>query len=270
MQSTKPPVVAELVDLVGVMRRADGFAEVREALLRGESAAIDGAWGSSCALAAAALVADQRDVEALRSGTSTVGRNRRAKGAAAANISPSPLVGEGRGGGASALGPSTPTLTLPHQGGGNCPSAPTRVGDPVLMVVLPRISEVDDLDVDMAGFLGRPPEILPAWEALPREQKATDPVLTGRMRVLRDLDRPPAAPSEGPAEPDGPPLSRHLATRRSRDARPLAEDDAPFQLPESGGPSRTIVTSFPALLQPVPSRTQIAESTRTLRVGEAL
>src|SRR5579864_2016019 len=55
MSSTKPRSVAELVDLVGVMRRADGFADVREALSRGESAAIDGAWGSSCALAAAAL-----------------------------------------------------------------------------------------------------------------------------------------------------------------------------------------------------------------------
>src|SRR5262249_40180859 len=270
MQSTKPPVVAELVDLVGVMRRADGFAEVREALLRGEGRASDGAWGSSCALAAAALVADQRDVEALRSGTSTVGRNRRAKGAAAANISPSPLVGEGRGGGASALGPSTPTLTLPHQGGGNCPSAPTRVGDPVLMVVLPRISEVDDFAVDIAGFLGRPPEILPAWEVLPREQKATDPVLTGRMRVLRDLDRPDTIPRlDTPPKNAGPPLSRLVAKRRSQaDAPPAADDDSPLRRAGSGGPSRTIVASFPALLQPVPSRAQIAESTRTLRVGQ--
>src|SRR5579864_7809630 len=122
MSSTKPRSVAELVDLVGVMRRADGFAEVREALSRGESAAIDGAWGSSCALAAAALAGNQ--------------------------------------------------LTA----------------DPVLLVVLPRISEVDDFAVDLAGFLGRAPDIFPAWEALPREQKATDPVLTGRMRVLRSLD----------------------------------------------------------------------------------
>ena len=63
MSSTKPRSVAELVDLVGVMRRADGFAEVREALLRGESAAIDGVWGSSCALAAAALAGDARSTQ---------------------------------------------------------------------------------------------------------------------------------------------------------------------------------------------------------------
>jgi transcription-repair coupling factor (superfamily II helicase) len=219
MQSTKPPVVAELVDLVGVMRRADGFAEVREALLRGESAAIDGAWGSACALAAAALV---RDIASQRR--------------------------------ASEAGDATP------------PTA-----EPVLLVVLPRISEVDDYAVDMAGFLGRPPEILPAWEALPREQKATDPVLTGRMRVLRDLDRPPAAPpQESPSKPAGPPLGRHLAKRRSRDTRRSAEENVPIEEAAPGGPSRAIVTSFPALLQPVPSRAQIAESTRTLRVGEAL
>src|SRR6516225_5181333 len=159
MSLTKPPVVAELVDLVGVMRRADGFAEVREALLRGESAAIDGAWGSACALAAAALV---RDIASQRR--------------------------------ASEAGDATP------------PTA-----EPVLLVVLPRISEVDDYAVDMAGFLGRPPEILPAWEALPREQKATDPVLTGRMRVLRALDQV-AAKSDSQAAPEAEPPRRAIVT----------------------------------------------------------
>src|SRR5262245_60699652 len=110
------------------MRRADGFAEVREALIRGESAAIDGAWGSSCALAAAALVSGSKPCDAT---------------------------------------PPDPPLRR----GGDPNGAGAAPGEPVLLVVLPRVSEVDDYAVDMAGFLGRPPEILPAWEALPREQK---------------------------------------------------------------------------------------------------
>src|SRR5689334_11979243 len=121
MSSTKPRVIAELVDLVGVMRRADGFAEVREALSRGASAAIDGAWGSSCALAAAALMDEDPENE-----DDSEGEHREEPGTGRA---------------------------------------------PVLLIVLPRISEVDDFAGDLAGFLGRAPEILPAWEALPRDQK---------------------------------------------------------------------------------------------------
>ena len=104
MTSTKTRGVAELVDLVGVMRRAEGFADVREALLRGASAAIDGAWGSSCALAAAALAGD---------------------------------AGKDRG-------------AMP----GRVAMPAGRIPEPVLLVVLPRISEVDDFAVDLAGFLG--------------------------------------------------------------------------------------------------------------------
>src|SRR5262249_11309950 len=160
MSATKPRSVAELVDLVGVMRRAEGFAEVREALLRGESAAIDGAWGSSCALTAAALAGDQ-----LVAGAGERGRpaNARRQG-----------------------GPPPPC-----EGGETSSAERISTAEPVLLVVLPRISEVDDFAVDLAGFMGRAPDIFPAWEALPREQHATDPVLTGRMRVLRSLDESP-------------------------------------------------------------------------------
>ncbi|MGE5191846.1 MAG: transcription-repair coupling factor [Deltaproteobacteria bacterium] len=207
MSSTKPRVVAELVDLVGVLRRADGFAEVQEALLRGESAAIDGAWGSSCALVAAALAGEDREF----GGTAERGNRRKPRY------------------------PPPPSPPLPR--GGNASGAGTKQispGEPVLLVVLPRISEVDDFAVDLAGFLGTDPDILPAWEALPREQRATDPVLAGRMRVLRALGSPGAARGG-----------------------------------EGGPPRRVIVTSLPAILQPVPSRAEMAASTRTLRVGES-
>ncbi len=192
MSSTKPLNVAELVDLVGVMRQADGFAEVREALLRGESAAIDGAWGSSCALTVAALAEDNKS-----------GGEKRRKG-----------------------------KTQPSATSNGAPPAPA---EPVLLVVLPRISEVDDFAVDLAGFLRREIGIFPAWEALPRDHQATDPVLAGRMRVLRSLDARAAQPA-----------------------------------PNAGPPRRTIVTSFPALLQPVPSRAELAAKTRFLCVGEAV
>ena len=48
-------VAAGLTDLAPKLLQVEGFAEVAAALAHGESAAVDGAWGSSCALAVAAL-----------------------------------------------------------------------------------------------------------------------------------------------------------------------------------------------------------------------
>ena len=46
-----------LLELVGCLERHEGFAEVVESLRAGHAATLDGVWGSSCALAAAALAA---------------------------------------------------------------------------------------------------------------------------------------------------------------------------------------------------------------------
>ncbi|MBU4398390.1 MAG: transcription-repair coupling factor, partial [Planctomycetes bacterium] len=46
-----------MLELVGRLERAEGFAEVVESLRGGHAATLDGVWGSSCALAAAALAA---------------------------------------------------------------------------------------------------------------------------------------------------------------------------------------------------------------------
>ena len=46
-----------LLELVGRLERHEGFAEVVESLKAGHAATLDGVWGSSCALAAAALAA---------------------------------------------------------------------------------------------------------------------------------------------------------------------------------------------------------------------
>jgi transcription-repair coupling factor (superfamily II helicase) len=53
--ATTGRIATGLADLVPKLLQAEGFADVVAALARGESASIDGAWGSSSALAAAAL-----------------------------------------------------------------------------------------------------------------------------------------------------------------------------------------------------------------------
>ena len=96
--------------------------------------------------------------------------------------------------------------------------------DKPLVIVLPRMHDVDEFADDVYNFLGDVPLIFPAWESWPPEVSATDAVSGARLRVLRALntDKPP----------------------------------------------RVIVTSGPALMQPVPGRDEIAASSRTLRVSE--
>jgi transcription-repair coupling factor (superfamily II helicase) len=50
--------IEKLQDLPALLRQTEGFASVLEALRQGRSATVDGAWGSSAALAAAALASD--------------------------------------------------------------------------------------------------------------------------------------------------------------------------------------------------------------------
>jgi transcription-repair coupling factor (superfamily II helicase) len=53
--TSQPPIPASLHDLPVILRRAEGFAAVVESLKQGHGGTVDGAWGSSAALAAAAL-----------------------------------------------------------------------------------------------------------------------------------------------------------------------------------------------------------------------
>lgn len=53
---TKTHAVAHLSDLTGLLEQAEGFAPLLAALKQGQSGTVDGAWGSSSALAAATLV----------------------------------------------------------------------------------------------------------------------------------------------------------------------------------------------------------------------
>jgi transcription-repair coupling factor (superfamily II helicase) len=53
--TSEPPALAGLLDLTRLMRTAEGFPPVLAALEQGHGATVDGAWGSSAALAAATL-----------------------------------------------------------------------------------------------------------------------------------------------------------------------------------------------------------------------
>lgn len=153
-----------LPELVPILRRQTGFSEVLAALHKGAAATIDGAWGSACALASAALAQDV---------------------------------------------PAT------------------------LVVVLPRLSEMDEFASDLAGFLGTVPLIFPAWEALPSETDVKDTIFGSRLRTLRALQNASAQGAQQTAV-------------------------------------KVIVTSLPALLQPVPTPAEIKAATRTLRVGASI
>src|SRR5205807_9553011 len=57
MTATAAPALNHLGDLVPFIRNSDGFRELLAALRDGLAGTIDGAWGSSAALALAALAA---------------------------------------------------------------------------------------------------------------------------------------------------------------------------------------------------------------------
>ncbi|HWL10305.1 MAG TPA: DEAD/DEAH box helicase, partial [Planctomicrobium sp.] len=98
--------------------------------------------------------------------------------------------------------------------------------DHPLLVVLPRISDVEDFAADLASLLPTPPVVFPAWETLPKERSVKDAVFGTRLRVLQRL--------------------------------------------ESASPPKVIVTSFPALLQPVPAKELRQSGTRRLKIGESV
>ncbi len=123
--SKNVPLIRSLPDLIPRLRRVESFDAVIRALERGDSGTIDGAWGSSSALAAAAIS------DSLR-----------------------------RQPGASRT----------------------------LLVVLPRISDVDDFAADLASCLPEPPVVFPASETLPQEQTPGDAVFGARLQALQAIE----------------------------------------------------------------------------------
>jgi len=196
--------IGGLTELAGLLEQADGFNDVRAALDSGQPAGIDGAWGSACALSAAALV---------RAGAT----------------------------GGSSASAERPKRTGRQAARGTRPST--------LLVVLPRIADVDEFALDVSQFTGESPEVFAAWETLPQEHKVADAVFGSRLRVLRKLTGDWSIFREDSATPP---------------------TDAPAKNGPVPEPPRVVVTSIAALLQPVPSRADRESGTRTIRVGDEL
>ncbi|WP_238755093.1 transcription-repair coupling factor [Rubinisphaera margarita] len=110
--------VAGIPDLVPLVESAPEIAEIVAALQRGQSGTVDGAWGSSRALATAVFA--------------------RA-----------------------------------------CPDT--------LVVVAPRASDVEDLTVDLAEFLGHEPPVLPVIDGSPASWNPVDPQYAVRLATLKKL-----------------------------------------------------------------------------------
>ncbi len=146
-----------LQQLVERIEALPDFAEVVDSLQAGHAATLDGVWGSSCALVAAALA---------------------------------------------------------------------RAASAVLVIVCPRLDEVQGLIGDLSIFSAEEPARFPVHESLSAERMVQDEAVGDRIRILKSL----------------------LGPR----------------------PPKVLVTSMPALLQPVPSREKLAQQTRTLRTGEPL
>ncbi|HAH43621.1 MAG TPA: transcription-repair coupling factor, partial [Planctomycetaceae bacterium] len=82
--------------------------------------------------------------------------------------------------------------TIDGAWGGSCALTAACVAaalDSVLLIVLPRLSEIDEFSGDLASFMGTIPEIFPAWETLPDEHDVADAVFGGRLRVLSQLQQ---------------------------------------------------------------------------------
>jgi len=112
-------VIGSLPELIGTIRGVQSYQHVIAALQRGASGTIDGAWGSACALVAAALSVET--------------------------------------------------------------SGP-------LLVVLPRIQDVEDFTADLAALVPQPPIVFPAWETLPKELSSKDAIFGARLRALEQIE----------------------------------------------------------------------------------
>ncbi len=151
------PAVEKLSDLVPIIQDAEGFSGLLAALSAGRSGTVDGAWGSSSALAVAAL-----------------------------------------------------TVQAPH----------------TVLVVIAHPRDVDAWSADLFGYSGVRPVVFPAWESLPGDRPEVDETAGQRLRLLKQL--------------------------------------------EGDEPPRLVLTTFQALIQPVPDRAQLAGNRRVLRAGEAV
>jgi transcription-repair coupling factor (superfamily II helicase) len=162
-----------------------------------------------------------------------------------------------------------------------------------LVVVLPHTNEVDSLCEDLKLFIDSDNECLPAWESDAGERLIYDETFGQRQRLLKrlagQLKKVPGTFSAQPLTPS--PSLRCTGERGAR--KPIANQQSGSLLPEGEGLGmrvlpgpdkrslsekvpgtflgpRIVVTSIQSLLQPMPSREELAGATRRLAVGQRL
>ena len=99
-----------------------------------------------------------------------------------------------------------------------------------LLVVLPQISEIEEMSIDLASLLEEPPLVFPAWETVPKERSVSDAVFGARLRVLQELesDRPPrvvVAPFPALLQPVPSQSERRSGTREIRVGDSINSDE---------------------------------------------
>jgi transcription-repair coupling factor (superfamily II helicase) len=117
-----------------------------------------------------------------------------------------------------------------------------------LVVVLPHTNEVDSLCEDLKLFIDSDNECLPAWESDAGERLVYDETFGQRQRLLKRL--------AGDLFAARSPVSPKPKFESRRDSATV-------------GP-RIVVTSIQSLLQPMPSREELAAATSRLVVGQRL
>ncbi len=258
-----------LFELVGRLERAEGFAEVVESMRGGHAATLDGVWGSSCALAAAALAAnapavlvivcpleEQADelIDDLALFTRVVPERFPARESPDSAI-PDEVFGRRLrllkrldADKSSPVGQPPPAVRDDFaQPVGQPPSA---VRDDFAQPVGQPPSAVRD---DFAQPVGQPPSAVRDDFAQPVGQ----PPSAVRDDFAQPVGQPPSAVRDDFAQPVGQPPS----AVRDDFAQPGA---AVLHAREP----KIVVAGIQSLMQPVPDRETLRRTTRTFRVGE--
>lgn len=124
------------------------------------------------------------------------------------------------------------------------------------LYITAHLEEADDARDDMELFLGRPCELLPAWEALPGEGAGSTEIQAERLRLCAQL-------VSGGLEPARP---RHDGSMSQKDDRPAQAEARGLQ---GNSPAQIIVAPIQALMQPVPAPDALLRNTLRLVAGGA-
>ncbi|MCA9083871.1 MAG: transcription-repair coupling factor [Planctomycetaceae bacterium] len=198
MAGKQPQIPESLRQLTPLIASSPGFREVIAELRSGNSASIDGAWGSACALTAAAI-----------------------------------------------------SENLPESH---------------LLIVVPGVRDVEEFADQISEFIesDRTLKVFPAWETLPEEHDITDSVFAARLSTIRWLSEVKSDQGNGSETSDPWSFSFDTSTALSR-AEPSSSSGRGKVVRGS-----LVVTSLPALIQPVPSREELNQSTRRITAGEEI